>query len=310
MVYLELVDHFIKSKNPSKMKMNKVFLYFLFVLGFFISCSKDKTADNPQNGSIIVEADESFENISRVLKDRYMLFYPKTKINLVTKKENVALQDLLKGKARVIVMSRDLTDTEKKAFKQRFNTEVEPARFAADGLVFIVSKDSPLNEISVDDVKNRLQDGKSTLIFDGVNSANTSFIAKRLSLDPNTLKYSSLVSNEEIIKNINKYPNSVGVVGYNVLSRPHNTESKIFRESVKILPIVDSKGVKVSISPQTLKNNSYPFTRILYFVTNEGYFGLGNGFIRFSCSQPGQIIAKKQGLQPFYIIPREVKITE
>ena len=289
--------------------MNKVIIYFFFAFAFFVSCAKDNT-DNPQTGSITVEADESFENISRVLKDRYMLFYPKTKINLVTKKENVALQDLLHGKARVIVMSRELTDDEKKAFKQRFKAEVEPARFAADGLVFIVSKSSTLNSISVEDVKSRLQDGKNSLIFDGVNSANTSFIAKRLNLDPNHLKYSTLASNEEIVRNIDKYPNNIGVVGYNVLSRPHNKESKIFRESVKILPVIDSKGKSVSISTQTLKNNTYPFTRVLYFLTNEAYFGLGNGFIRFSCSQPGQIIAKKQGLQPFYIIPREVKITE
>ena len=289
--------------------MNKVIIYFFFAFTFFVSCAKDNT-DNPQTGSITVEADESFENISRVLKDRYMLFYPKTKINLVTKKENVALQDLLHGKARVIVMSRELTDDEKKAFKQRFKAEVEPARFAADGLVFIVSKSSTLNSISVEDVKSRLQDGKNSLIFDGVNSANTSFIAKRLNLDPNHLKYSTLASNEEIVRNIDKYPNNIGVVGYNVLSRPHNKESKIFRESVKILPVIDSKGKSVSISTQTLKNNTYPFTRVLYFLTNEAYFGLGNGFIRFSCSQPGQIIAKKQGLQPFYIIPREVKITE
>jgi len=289
--------------------MNKVIIYFFFAFTFIVSCSKDNT-DNPQTGSITVEADESFENISRVLKDRYMLFYPKTKINLVTKKENVALQDLLHGKARVIVMSRELTDDEKKAFKQRFKADIEPARFAADGLVFIVSKSSALNAISVEDVKSRLQDGRNSLIFDGVNSANTSFIAKRLNLDPNHLKYSTLASNEEIVRNIDKYPNSIGVVGYNVLSRPHNKESKIFRESVKILPVIDSKGKSVAISTQTLKNNTYPFTRVLYFLTNEAYFGLGNGFIRFSCSQPGQIIAKKQGLQPFYIIPREVKITE
>ncbi|WP_262149360.1 PstS family phosphate ABC transporter substrate-binding protein [Chryseobacterium foetidum] len=289
--------------------MSKSILNVFFILTVFLSCSKD-TTDSPQTGDITVVADESFENVTRVLKDRYMLFYPKTKINLKIKKENEALQDLLKGKARVIVMSRDLTANEKTAFKQKFNSDVEPARFAADGLVFIVSKGSAVENVSVDEIKRRLLDGKNSLIFDGSNSANTSFIAKRLGIAPNDLKYSTLASNEDIITQINKYPNSIGVVGFNALSRPHNTESKMFRESVKILPVVDAKGKSISISPQTMKNNTYPFTRVLYFITNEAYFGLGNGFIRFSCSQPGQIIVKKQGLQPFYIIPREVKITE
>lgn len=289
--------------------MSKSILNVFFILTVFLSCSKD-TTDSPQTGDITVVADESFENVTRVLKDRYMLFYPKTKINLKIKKENEALQDLLKGKARVIVMSRDLTANEKTAFKQKFNSDVEPARFAADGLVFIVSKGSAVENVSVDEIKKRLLDGKNSLIFDGSNSANTSFIAKILGIAPNDLKYSTLASNEDIITQINKYPNSIGVIGFNALSRPHNTESKMFRESVKILPVVDATGKSISISPQTMKNNTYPFTRVLYFITNEAYFGLGNGFIRFSCSQPGQIIVKKQGLQPFYIIPREVKITE
>ena len=52
----------------------------------------------------------------------------------------------------------------------------------------------------------------------------------------------------------------------------------------------------------------YPFTRILYFLTNEGNFGLGNGFIRFSCTQVGQIVVSKEGLQPYNIFKREVQM--
>lgn len=44
----------------------------------------------------------------------------------------------------------------------------------------------------------------------------------------------------------------------------------------------------------------------LYFLTNEGHFGLGNGFIRFSCTQKGQIVVSKEGLQPYNIFKREV----
>jgi len=47
---------------------------------------------------------------------------------------------------------------------------------------------------------------------------------------------------------------------------------------------------------------------VLYFITNEGYYGLGNGFIRFSCQQLGQIIVEKEGLQPYNIFRREVQM--
>ena len=52
----------------------------------------------------------------------------------------------------------------------------------------------------------------------------------------------------------------------------------------------------------------YPFTRVLYFLTNESYYGLGNGLIRFSCQQLGQIVVEKEGLQPYYIFKREVQM--
>ena len=61
-------------------------------------------------------------------------------------------------------------------------------------------------------------------------------------------------------------------------------------------------------SLSNLKVMTYPFTRILYFLTNEGYYGLGNGFIRFSCTQLGQIVVEKEGLQPYNLYKREVQM--
>ena len=59
---------------------------------------------------------------------------------------------------------------------------------------------------------------------------------------------------------------------------------------------------------ETIRNMKYPFTRILYFLTNEGNFGVGNGFIRFSCTQIGQIVVSNEGLQPYNIFKREVQM--
>jgi phosphate transport system substrate-binding protein len=53
---------------------------------------------------------------------------------------------------------------------------------------------------------------------------------------------------------------------------------------------------------------NYPFTRVLYFLTNEGNFNIANGFIRYSCTQLGQMIVQKEGLQPYNIYGREVQM--
>ncbi len=288
---------------------NNVVWYFMFILFVLYSCKNDNS-DSPQKGNIVIESDDSFQNVSQVLKDRYMLFYPKTKLDLKIVKENVSFQDILNDKARVIVMSRDLTNNEKASFKKKIGFEANPAKFAIDGLVFIVSKSSNIDSLTLSEIKGRLTDGKNSLIFDGANSSNVGTIGAFYKINTKDLKYSTLSSNEEIVEKIDKYPNSIGVISFNTISKPYNEKAIKLRESVRILPVINSNGKSINISEATLKNFSYPFTRTLYFLTSEPYFGLGNGFIRFSCSQKGQIIVSKQGLPPYYIFPRTVKITQ
>ena len=59
---------------------------------------------------------------------------------------------------------------------------------------------------------------------------------------------------------------------------------------------------------KTLKSQQYPLTKLLYFITREEKFGLANGFIRYSCTSIGQKIVNKEGLQPYFLFPRTVKI--
>lgn len=72
-----------------------------------------------------------------------MALNPNTKINLVIKKEDLAFLDLLDNKARVIIMSRELTEKEKQGYKDKIDMEMQPAKFAADAVVFVVPKNWP-----------------------------------------------------------------------------------------------------------------------------------------------------------------------
>lgn len=281
---------------------------FLLLLSFLllIYCKKSE-ANNPRKGEILVATDESFKNVVEALTERYVAFYPETKINLKFENENLALTDLLNDKVRVIVMSRSLTEKEKNLYLQKIGSPAQLARFAADGVVFITSKNSSRNNISTEDIRKELLSGDRNLIFDGVNSSNFNFVAQKFKLNPKEIKCSVLKSNAEIINEIDKHPNSIGVISYNTISSEFSKEAADYRSKIKILPVID-KGISYEVNRENLKKMTYPFTRVLYFITNEGYFGLGNGLIRFSCTQIGQIVISKEGLQPFYIYNREVQI--
>ncbi|OPC56987.1 phosphate ABC transporter substrate-binding protein [Elizabethkingia miricola] len=285
------------------MKNSLFLLVLLIILG---SCNNDKKNDYA-TGSVIMATDPSFYNVTDALSYRYMKVYPDAKIELKQMKEKEALKALIDNKVSTIVMSRELTETEKQSFLSNIKLKAVPAYFAADALVFVVPKESSIEKISVDDVAKMLTDEKRTLIFDGANTSNTDYIAERLKIDPAKMQYSSLKSNEEIIENLTKFPGHIGVISLNTISRPYDEKAKELRSKIKILNITDAKG-EFAPSRENLRYQKYPFTRILYFLTNEGNFGVGNGFIRYSCSQVGQLIVDKNGLQPYLLYKRMVEI--
>ena len=290
------------------MKNNIFFKYFVLLFSLFlINCAKDKN-NTPGKGNITVIADKSFKNVTEALTERYMAFYPETKINVRYAKEDSAFEDLLNNKADVIIMSRELTADEKELYTSKVDLPFQPARFAGDAVVFVTSKNSTRNSITLDEIKKELLSNSRKMIFDGASTGNFNFVAQKFNLEPQNIKFSVIKGNEQIIDQIDKYPSSIGVISFNTISNPYSKEAAILREKMKILSVIDNKGISYEPNIETIRNMKYPFTRILYFLTNEGYFGLGNGFIRFSCTQVGQIVVSKEGLQPYNIFKREVQM--
>ena len=290
------------------MKNNIIFKYSILLFSLLlINCSKDKD-NTPANGEITVVVDKSFQNVTEALAERYMAFYPNSKINVNFAKEDEAFNDLLNNKARVIIMSRELTNNEKEFYTSKVDLPFEPARFAGDAIVFVVSKNSSKNSITLDEIKRELLSSNRKIIFDGANTGNFSFVAQKFNLKPQDIKFSVIKGNKQIINQIDKYPSSIGVISFNTISNPYSKEAATLREKIKVLSVIDHKGISYEPNIETIRNMKYPFTRILYFLTNEGNFGLGNGFIRFSCTQVGQIVVSKEGLQPYNIFKREVQM--
>ncbi|MDY3317921.1 substrate-binding domain-containing protein [Riemerella anatipestifer] len=282
--------------------------YLLFLLVVMLSCKKGKEAENPQKGEIQVVADPSFKNVTEALAERYMAFYPEAKLDVLYKKEDSAFIDLLEGNARVIVMSRELSEKEKEVYKSKVDLEYNPAKFAGDAVVFIVPKNSNREHIKVSEIKEMLNSESKNLIFDGTNASNLNFIAQKFNAKPSALKYSIIRGNENIVNNIDKFSDKIGVISLNTISREFSPEAIALRDKIKILPVIDEEGKVYKPELSSIRNMEYPFSRVLYFLTNEGFFGVGNGFIRFSCTQIGQIVVSKQGLQPYNIYKREVQM--
>lgn len=279
----------------------------LFISVVITNCKQEDKSPSYHKGDLTILTDESFKSVTEALAEGYMINYPETKIKVVTRKEDLGFLDLLQDKARIAVMSKELNPEEMKAYEEQVDLKFLPAKFAADAVIFVVPKDSPKNVITMDEIKNGLQSADKEFIFDGANSSNLNFVAQRLKKEPKDLKFSVLPGSKNIIEELNKFPGKIGVIGLNTFSRPYDKTSEQLRSLVKILP-VENKGVVYSPDASGLREMKYPFTRVLYFLTNEGNFNIANGFIRYSCTQLGQMIVQKEGLQPYNIYRREVQM--
>lgn len=282
-----------------------IILFFLSIVA--VGCKKEDKSPSYHKGEMTILTDESFKSVTEALAEGYMINYPETKIKVVTKKEDLGFLDLLHDKARIVVMSRDLSPEEIKTYEEQVDLKFLPAKFAADAVIFVVPKNSPKESISMQEIEQGMQSDDKKFIFDGTNASNLNFVAQKLKKQPKDLKFSIIPGNKDIIEELNKYPDKIGVIGLNTFSRPYDKESEKLRDLVKILP-VEYKGKVYNTDFENLRKMNYPFTRVLYFLTNEGNFNIANGFIRYSCTQLGQMIVQKEGLQQYNLYRREVQM--
>jgi phosphate transport system substrate-binding protein len=305
-VFLEFIGQLHELKiQTMKNSFKIILLFFLSVMA--VNCKNEDKTPSYHKGEMTILTDESFKSVTEALAEGYMINYPETKIKVATKKEDLGFLDLLKDKTRIIVMSRNLSPAEIKSYEEQVDLKFLPAKFAADAVIFIVPNSSSKESISMEEISKGMLSDDKEFIFDGANSSNLNFVAQKLKKQPKDLKYSIIPGSKNIIEELNKYPDKIGVIGLNTFSRPYDKESEQLKSMVKILP-VEYRGKQYMPDSENLRTMNYPFTRTLYFLTNEGNFNLANGFIRYSCTQLGQMIVQKEGLQPYNLYRREVQM--
>lgn len=282
----------------------------LLIVLMAFSCSKNKEKEDKYSynkGEITIVTDDAFKSVVEALADAYMAHYKETKIEVKVEKENIALLNLLKKENKLIAISKSLTEEQKLEYEKQIGFDFHIDYFAADAVLFVVSKKSDRKNISIEEIKKELYSEEKNIIFDGSNSSNINFIATKLQAKPSDLKYSIVKGNEDVVQILDKYPNKIGVISLNTLSRPYAEQAIKLREMVEVLPIKEKERI-IYPDKDNLPQMKYPFTRLIYFLHNEGGFGMAKGFIRFACTQVGQLVVEKEGLQPYNLYRREVRM--
>lgn len=284
------------------------------LLSFLVlACRKSENKEPSINsGNINVGVDESILKLIDEESGAYMNQYKGAKINNFAMPENEAVKWLLNDSVQVVAITRLLTDKELELAGEDLVVNYKPAPIAMDAVLLITNKDFLLSEVSVEKLRNVFsgKDSSFKLVFDGGNSSNLNQVMAKLGLKEfNRENVVSAGGTSKVFDWVQKDKNAIGFVGYNFISEKSSKDNQDLKATVKILSVSDSASA-VFPNKKTILNQTYPFNRIIYLHTFTTTWGVENGFIRYASSKPGQLIAEKMDLIPYFAVPKQFVIAK
>ncbi|MDR3681274.1 MAG: substrate-binding domain-containing protein [Flavipsychrobacter sp.] len=283
---------------------------------FMASCDDGvkRPTDNLSSGTIDISVDETYKPVIEAQLKVFDSSYPEAHINVHYKPEAECFKDYFENKARLILVTRQLSATEKELADQK---QIAPSSLllAKDAIAVIVNKSSN-DSMDKDELKGILTGAykkKYTVVFDNQNSSTVRYILD--SLIPGSKLGSNVFAakgNNEVVDYVSKNPDAIGFVGLNyVIDAADSNNTGAFTDRVNVVAIKnDSDGRFYKPYQAYIGTRYYSLTRNLYYINRETWQGLGSGFANFLTQQQGQLIFYHQHLFPWqmHIVIREAEI--
>lgn len=288
-----------------------------------VGCNRDPNANNGPNddtatsGRIQISVDETFAPIVKSQVDTFQKLYTYAHIEAAYKAEDYVANDLLTGKARAVVLSRQLT-AEEKADLEKQKLIPRTTKIATDGLAIILHPSNPDSLLTMTQLKAIFTGqttewkqirGKSKLsgidvVFDANRSSTTRYVQDSITRGAAlTKRIFAAKSNPALLDYVATHPNAIGIVGANWISDRDDAAVQRFLKRVRVAgisrsdrPASDEDYLQPYQAFLALK--TYPLRREVYIISREGRAGLGTGFASFIAGTKGQLIVLKSGLMP------------
>lgn len=314
------------------------------------SCMKyEKKEHSATAGMATMVCDNTFENIFSQEVDVFEYQYPEAHILVRYATQHEALDSLFSLNTRSVVISRDLTDQEKKALKAKYkkernaNVTVRTAKIAVDAVAFIVNPENNVEKLTVGEIAdilsgesqqwNDLQPsklGKIQVVVDQTGSSLGTYLRDSIlhgaDFGPNVYAAESIPN---VFKIVEENKNAIGVLGVswissdmdkadisseelaqNVLS-DEPVVGATLTQRVKVLKINRNDEVRAYKPYQEyIFSGQYPFFRQIYMVTTASTSNVAGGFYSFVTGPIGQKIIMKTGILPARVSIQQVELPE
>lgn len=299
-------------------KRNQAYIVLLAIATMLTSCwgpDSEAERDTQTSGTIRISVDETYKPLIESEIKVFESLYPKAHIIAEYKPEADCFKDLIADSARLIIVTRDFNDQERKFFKELKITP-QSMLLAWDGVALITNKSNPDSILTMDQVR-KIMDGSETekkwqVVFDNQNSSTVRFIRDSINQGkPLPVSATAAKTNPEVVDYVAKVPNALGVIGVSWISDPNDSASIEFNNKVNVVKVRADYGSEFVKPYQAyIALGSYPLKRGFFFCLKEPYSGLGSGFATFLGSYEGQMVIGKFRLFParLNIVFREANI--
>jgi phosphate transport system substrate-binding protein len=281
--------------------------------------------ETPTRGKIKIAIDESFSLLGDAELYTFQSLYTNAHVTPIYKPELGILDEFMNDSVRLIITTRKLTANELSYLKGKLSYPVTSS-IAYDAVAFIINpknNDSLIRyNILCDIFKGKIKTwnqidqknnaGTIKVVFDNLKSANVRYIKDTLKIDSFPKNCFVANNNNEVINYVEKHISALGVLSVNWISDSSDSVTRGFLKRVKVVgltPKYDPESEDYYKPYQAyIADKSYPFTREVYVINRESFYGLGSGFIAFVSGDLGQRIVLKMGMVPATMPVRIVSV--
>ncbi len=274
------------------------------------------------SGNLNSVGSDTMSNLMTLWAEAFTKMYPNVKVQAEGKGSSTAPAALIAGTAQFGPMSRAMRSTEVDQFEQKYGFKPLQIRAAYDALAVYVSKDNPIQKLTLAQVdaafsKTRRRGFKTNVTTWGQLGLTGDWANRPVSLYGRNSASGTYgffkehaLNNGDFKDQVKEQPGSASVVQGVTTDRFGIGYSGLgYRTSgVKIVSVAEAEGKEYSSgSYEDVKSGKYPLNRFLYLYVNQApgkpTDPLVREFLKLIFSKEGQEVVLKDGYLP---VPADV----
>lgn len=249
---------------------------------------------------ITIKGSDTMVILGQRWAETYMGSHPGSVIQVTGGGSGTGIAALINGTTDVCQSSRPMKEDEKKKLRDRFQTMGIEIPVARDGLTIYLNDANPVKQLTIEQLR-RIYTGEFTnwkqvggndaliVLYSRENNSGTYVYFKDnvLKGQDYSARCQTLPGTAAVVNAVLKDANGIGYGG------------SAYAKGVKDCAVSAKAGASAVLpTPETIKDGSYPITRLLYFYTRTRPAGDVKKFVDWVLSADGQGIVTKVGYFP------------